>query len=227
MKYTIKYANGNSLIVDSATVNNDTSIPMVGTDNSSFGNIFWSDLLHILENFASPFSPTGQTKGQTWYDNKNKLLNIYDGSKWNVIENSIPDLTNYTPNNDGVLKGALSIKLSETAKSVATRKYVESLKFKFKQEANSNVSYVVYDNDYAIINFIIYPEAGGLSSSITLPFNMADTNYSILLSVNSSANEVNTQLHFNAANKTINSFDVHCSKEFSSMACVIMGFKAK
>jgi hypothetical protein len=226
MKYTIKYSNGNSLVIDSSTINNDTSIPMVGTNNSDFGNIYWSDLLHLLENFASPFSPNKPSSGQTWYDNKNKQLNVYDGAKWNQIADKLPDLTNYVTNIDGKLSGPLKLLSANKTNSAATRKYVDSIKFKFKAESNSTMSYVVYDNDYTIINFIIYPDAGNISL-VTLPFKMADINYSILLSVNSLEHEFNRQPHFNSYNKTINGFDVVCNKDYSSIACVVMGFKAK
>ena len=226
MKYTIKYSNGNSLVIDSSTINNDTSIPMVGSNNSEFGNIYWTDLLHILENFASPFSPNKPSSGQTWYDNKNKQLNIYDGAKWNNIVDSLPDLSTYATNTNSTLTGPLKLLNTNASNSVATRKYVDSIKFKFKDESNSNMSYVVYDNNYTIMNFIIYPDAGNINT-VALPFKMSDVNYSTLLSVNSLETEFNRQPHFNSYNKTTSGFDVVCSKDFSSIACVVMGFRAK
>jgi hypothetical protein len=84
--YTITLSNGTLLttIVD-ATVDNTTSLTLVGRNYPGYGTAIASDLVHMLENWANTTSPTSPLTGQLWYDTTTSLLNIYDGAAWNPI----------------------------------------------------------------------------------------------------------------------------------------------
>lgn len=61
----------------------DTSISFVGKGYPNFGQVIGTNFLRLLENFASPLSPTNPIEGQLWYDTSNpdnKVLRIMDGS---------------------------------------------------------------------------------------------------------------------------------------------------
>ena len=61
----------------------DTSISFVGKGYPNFGQVIGTNFLRLLENFASPISPTNPIEGQLWYDTSNpdnKVLRIMDGS---------------------------------------------------------------------------------------------------------------------------------------------------
>ena len=53
-----------------------TSLRLPGAGYAPYGEPIVEDLLHILENFASPVSPANPTVGQLWFDTASKLLKV-------------------------------------------------------------------------------------------------------------------------------------------------------
>ena len=97
MSYTILYSdpakNNNPIIVNDGSLNqSDTSLTLVGKNYPGYGQVFETDLVHILENFAATSPPTNPIEGQLWFDTSNptnKKLRINDGgvngARWTPI----------------------------------------------------------------------------------------------------------------------------------------------
>jgi|TARA_B110000259_G_scaffold126693_1_gene143316 microcystin-dependent protein len=85
MAYTIQYtdsAEKDPIVVEDQTINTDTSIKLPGRNSTGYGAAIAEDLLHLLENFASPTTPDRPVEGQLWYNNSTDQLLIYDGTVW-------------------------------------------------------------------------------------------------------------------------------------------------
>ena len=85
MAYTIQYtdsAEKDPIVIEDQTINTDTSIKLPGRNSTGYGAAIAEDLLHMLENFASPTEPTNAIEGQLWYNNSSEQLLIYDGTVW-------------------------------------------------------------------------------------------------------------------------------------------------
>jgi microcystin-dependent protein len=90
MSYQVTYTETTNpskvpLIVADSSLNTQTSITFVGKNYSGYAPIVASNMLHMLENFASPTAPSTPVQGQLWYDNSVGLLKVYDGAgNWNA-----------------------------------------------------------------------------------------------------------------------------------------------
>ena len=85
MAYTIQFtdsAEKNPIVVEDGTINTVTSIKLPGRNSTGYGAAIAEDLLHLLENFASPTEPSTPIEGQLWYNNNTEQLLIYDGTVW-------------------------------------------------------------------------------------------------------------------------------------------------
>jgi microcystin-dependent protein len=73
------------LTVADASLNTQTNITFVGKNYSGYAPIIANNMLHMLENFASPTAPTTPVQGQLWYDNATGILKVFDGAgNWNA-----------------------------------------------------------------------------------------------------------------------------------------------
>jgi microcystin-dependent protein len=99
MTYQVNYTETTNpaktpITVADQTLNSQTSLTFVGKNYAGYAPILATDLLHLLENFASPMNASGTgpanatltnpVQGQLWYDNTNNLLKVYDGTTWNA-----------------------------------------------------------------------------------------------------------------------------------------------
>ena len=88
MSYQVTYTETNNpskpaiTVADGTIDTSHTSITFVGQGYNGFAPEIAKDFLHILENFAASSSPAHPVEGQLWYDNLNKVLNLYDGTTW-------------------------------------------------------------------------------------------------------------------------------------------------
>jgi len=87
MAYTIPYtdqANNGTITVEDNTINTETTLQFPGRNTTSYGKIVATNLLHLLENFASATEPARPTEGQLWYDTtpSGEQLKVYDGTQW-------------------------------------------------------------------------------------------------------------------------------------------------
>ena len=72
------------ITVSDGALNNQTSMTFVGQGYTGFAPVIANNLLHLLENFASPFTnpPPNPVEGQMWYDTTNKEIKVFDGTTW-------------------------------------------------------------------------------------------------------------------------------------------------
>lgn len=227
MKYILKHADGRQLILTSGIVNEDTSLSLFIFNNTEVGKLFFTDLTHMVENFAGPYAPYKPTKGQVWYDNKEKVLKFYNGTIWKEFNPAIPNVSQYVTSGD-TMSGILKLPEFTSAtnyKLAAPRSYVDSKKYKFSAELNRGISYIKYDTGYTIIHGLIYPQAGALTATISFPISMSNTNYAIILSLNSTGGD-SLALNYNSYAKTINGFKVIVDNTYDSLAFVVMGFSS-
>ena len=88
MSYTINYSNDTktSLTILPNSVNDSLPLTFYGYNHSDYGQGLWTNLLHLLENFASDGSTlTNPVEGMLWYNNHDKILNIYKNTGWVAI----------------------------------------------------------------------------------------------------------------------------------------------
>ena len=73
------------IVITTGTVDNSTSLKLIGRNYPNFGQPVAENFLHMLENFCNATSPTPPTEGQLWFDTSlpsSKKLKVYDGTNW-------------------------------------------------------------------------------------------------------------------------------------------------
>ena len=86
MSYTITHANGaNSIVIADGTINNSTSITLVGKNTPNYGQYLDQNFLNMLENYANSSQPVSPITGQIWYDTTHAVLKVYTGSVFKNI----------------------------------------------------------------------------------------------------------------------------------------------
>lgn len=86
MAYQLDRFNGTFLVnVDDGSIEtNSTDLRFVGKNYAGYGEVQNENFLHLLENFANTTPPPKVISGQIWYDNANKKLKFYDGTRFRV-----------------------------------------------------------------------------------------------------------------------------------------------
>lgn len=83
MAYIINLTNGTQLAaVEDGTIDQSTTIKLVGKNYAGYGEIQNENFVHLLENFSSANSPANPLSGQIWFDSSSKKLKFYDGTKF-------------------------------------------------------------------------------------------------------------------------------------------------
>ena len=84
MAYKINNTFGTLLVtladgtIDVAT----TDLALIGKGYAGFGEKLNENLVKLLENFSNTSAPSNKIQGQLWFDQTNKRLNVYDGTKF-------------------------------------------------------------------------------------------------------------------------------------------------
>ena len=78
MAYVINLTNGTQLAtVEDGTIDQSTSLKLVGKNYAGYGEIQNENFVHLLENFSSANQPAGPLSGQIWFDSSLKKLKFY------------------------------------------------------------------------------------------------------------------------------------------------------
>jgi len=87
MSFTINFYDSSTtpIIVANGTVDNSTSLTLIGKNYAGYGEPQNENFLHLLENFASPVAPSGSVEGQLWWDKVNKKLLVRSGTGWRMV----------------------------------------------------------------------------------------------------------------------------------------------
>jgi len=59
-----------------------TDLALIGKGYAGFGEKLNENLVKLLENFNNTSAPSNKIQGQLWFDQTNKILNVYDGTKF-------------------------------------------------------------------------------------------------------------------------------------------------
>lgn len=73
-------------------VNKETSLTLVGSNSSDFGEVLLTNFIRLANNHCGPNEPLHPILGQTYYNNNTKQLNVYTSTNWHPIVS--------TPNTD-------------------------------------------------------------------------------------------------------------------------------
>ena len=84
MAYKINNTFGTLLVTlaDGTIDTTTTDLTLIGKGYAGFGERLNENLIKILENFNNTSAPTNKIQGQLWFDQINKRLNVYDGTKF-------------------------------------------------------------------------------------------------------------------------------------------------
>jgi microcystin-dependent protein len=86
MSYRIFRTNqiNGSIVVEDNTIDDTTTLRFPGRNTTGYGQVIGENMLHMLENFASPSEPINPIQGQLWYDTSDGVnqLKVYDGTGW-------------------------------------------------------------------------------------------------------------------------------------------------
>ena len=84
MAYKINNTFGTLLVtladgtIDTAT----TDLTLIGKGYAGFGEKLNENLVKLLENFNNTSAPNNKIQGQLWFDQTNKRINVWTGTKW-------------------------------------------------------------------------------------------------------------------------------------------------
>ncbi len=98
MAYKINNTFGTLLVtladgtIDTAT----TDIALFGKGYAGFGEKLNENFVKLLENFNNTSAPANKVIGQLWYDQTNKQLNVYTGSKFKPVGSTTNSATSPT-----------------------------------------------------------------------------------------------------------------------------------
>jgi hypothetical protein len=83
MSYILNRYSGRELVVlEDGTLDNSTSIGLLGRNYTGYGEVQNENFVHLLENFSNGASPLRPLSGQLWYNSTTKTLKLYDGVQW-------------------------------------------------------------------------------------------------------------------------------------------------
>ena len=85
MAYVINKTDGNFAFgtdgqITDGTINNSTSLTLIGKGYSNFGELLNENLIKLLENSTNTTAPTAPLKGELWFDANTNQLKVYDGT---------------------------------------------------------------------------------------------------------------------------------------------------
>lgn len=128
--YTIDYSDQtlpgkSSFTIDAGSLNQTTSLNLVGWGYVRYGEHVAENFVKLLENFASRNPPSHPTMGQLWYDGNTNTLKVYNNaSTWASL--GLANL--YLPLTGGTMLGTLTLNGAPTSTlHAATKGYVDSV----------------------------------------------------------------------------------------------------
>jgi len=172
MAYIINLTNGTQLAsVEDGTIDQSTTLKLVGKNYAGYGEIQNENFVHLLENFSSANQPASPLSGQIWFDSSVKKLKFYDGTKFRTtggaeVSTTQPvglttgdfwwDTTNnqlYAQNDSGgfVLIGPQSIGTTVTAMVTGqVRDNAQTNRTVIKGTVDDNVVFIISNSEFTI-----------------------------------------------------------------------------
>lgn len=222
--YTLVFtddSNPNTIEIEPYSIDFSTSLTFYGKNALNYWYDLNNNLLLLLANFGGASPPPKPIIGQIWYDSKVKKLKFFDKT-WQLIEQPRPDLSMYVHNSNDTITGNLVIsQFNSNAKSVTTRGYVDSRLANCTYGDKDGVCWVRHtDNNYVVIS----TSATKSKQTVTLPFEMVDTNYAVTATCNETSSYKYDGMHWTVYNKTTTSFQISFANSVATLAIIITGF---
>lgn len=86
MAYVINKTNGSIFAtVADGTIDNTSSITVVGRNYSGYGEFLGENFIKLLENSANSSAPGNPLEGQLWYNNTTNTLHAYNGTEFKSL----------------------------------------------------------------------------------------------------------------------------------------------
>ena len=98
MAYKINNTFGTLLVTlpDGTIDTAATDLTLFGKGYAGFGEKLNENFVKLLENFNNTSSPVNKIQGQLWFDQTNKQVNVYTGSKWKPVGSTTNSSTSPT-----------------------------------------------------------------------------------------------------------------------------------
>tara|TARA_Y100001973_G_C5202014_1_gene338569 strand:- start:602 stop:2251 length:1650 start_codon:yes stop_codon:yes gene_type:complete len=95
MAYKINNTFGTQIVslADGTLDTTTTDLALFGKGYAGFGEKLNENLIKLLENFNNTSAPSNKITGQLWYDQTNKQINVYDGTKFKPVGSSTNSTT--------------------------------------------------------------------------------------------------------------------------------------
>ena len=92
MAYKINNTFGTLLVTlpDGTIDTTTTDLALFGKSYAGFGEKLNENLVKLLENFNNTSAPNNKIQGQLWFDQTNKQINVYDGTKFKPVGSPTP-----------------------------------------------------------------------------------------------------------------------------------------
>ena len=92
MAYKINNTFGTLLVTlpDGTIDTTTTDLALFGKSYAGFGEKLNENLIKLLENFNNTSAPNNKIQGQLWFDQTNKTINVYDGTKFKPVGSPTP-----------------------------------------------------------------------------------------------------------------------------------------
>lgn len=82
MTYSITKSDGQIIVVADGTINNSTSVTLVGRNYPDYGTVQNDNFIKLLENSSDPIPPTSPITGELWWDSGNSVLKVFTGTQF-------------------------------------------------------------------------------------------------------------------------------------------------
>jgi len=99
MSYQLNKTDGTLLLdlIDGQIDTASTNLTLVGRNYTGYGEYFNENFIRLLENFSNTAAPSNPLTGQTWWDNADQRLKVYDGTVWKasggpIVQNTRPQM---------------------------------------------------------------------------------------------------------------------------------------
>lgn len=89
MTTTINKTDGSVLtIIADGTVDNTSSLVLIGKNYANYGEFVGENFVHLLENGSNSTPPSAPLSGQLWWDTTSRTLKVWTGVQFKVISSS-------------------------------------------------------------------------------------------------------------------------------------------
>jgi len=94
MSYTITLTDGTIFaVIPDGTINNDSSMTLVGKNYAGYGEFINDDIIRLLENGSDTTAPGDPLTGQLWWDQTTDTMKVYNGTTFKVISGATASAT--------------------------------------------------------------------------------------------------------------------------------------